>query len=127
MTERFRYEWLRFSGTAERVAAAARFPRDSDWFSGHFPGNPIVPGVALIALAKEAVMAWERGEGRSATIPGIRRVRFRQPVKPDDEVELEAKRIFGREGPAYAFKISLRGEAVCSGILRADIIAGRSE
>ncbi len=127
MAGRFRYEWLRFSGTAERVAAAARFPRDSDWFSGHFPGNPIVPGVALIALAKEAVMAWERGEGRSVTITGIRRVRFRQPVKPDDEVELEAKRMSGREGPAYAFTISLRGEAVCSGVLRADIISGRSE
>jgi 3-hydroxyacyl-[acyl-carrier-protein] dehydratase len=123
VTARFRYEWLQLSGTAERVAATARFPRDSDWFSGHFPGNPIVPGVALIALVEEAVIVRERGEGRSLAITGVRRVRFRLPVRPDDEVTLEATRMSGREGPAYAFTVCLTGEVACSGILTAEIIS----
>lgn len=118
MDAHFRYEWIRFSGTAERVEAAVRFPRDSDWFSGHFPGHPIVPGIALIAMVQDAVSTWERNQGRSVTIMGVRRVRFRLPVRPDDEVELEVKRSSGREEPSYAFTISLRGEAVCSGVLR---------
>jgi len=118
MDTRFRYEWVRFLGTAERVEAVVRFPRNSDWFSGHFPGRPIVPGIALIAMVREAVTTWERNQGRSVTIVGVRRVRFRLPVRPDDEVELEVKRSSGREGPSYAFTISRRGEAVCGGVLR---------
>jgi 3-hydroxyacyl-[acyl-carrier-protein] dehydratase len=122
MSARFHYEYMPLSGTAERVAATARFPGDSDWFSGHFPGNPIVPGVALIALVAEAVIERERGEGRSLAITGVRRVRFRLPVRPEDEVTLEATRMPGRQGPAYSFTVCLAGEAVCSGVLTAAII-----
>ncbi len=123
MTARFGYEWLQLSGRGERVAAAARFPRNSDWFSGHFPGNPIVPGVALIALVEEAVIERERGEGRTLVITGVRRIRFRLPVRPDDEVTLEATRMSGREGPTYAFTLRLAGEVACSGVLTAAIVS----
>jgi len=122
MSARFRYEYMPLSGTGERVVATARFPGDSDWFSGHFPGNPIVPGVALIALVAEAVIERERGEGRSLAITGVRRVRFRLPVSPEDEVTLEATRMPDRQGPAYSFTVCLAGEAVCSGVLTAAII-----
>ena len=122
MSARFRHEYLPSSGTTERVVAAARFPGDSDWFSGHFPGNPIVPGVALIALVAEAVIERERGEGRSLAIMGVRRVRFRLPVRPDDEVTLEATRIPNPQGPAYAFTVCLAGETACSGVLTAEIV-----
>ncbi|PIV05062.1 MAG: hypothetical protein COS57_07670 [Syntrophobacterales bacterium CG03_land_8_20_14_0_80_58_14] len=120
MTARFNHEWLRLSGKAERVVARARFPCDSYWFSGHFPGNPIVPGVALIALVEEAVGEQERSEGRSLTITGLRRVRFRLPVRPDDEVTLEAIRMPKKEGPAYVFNVYLAGESACSGVLTAE-------
>ena len=99
-----------------------RFPGDSYWFSGHFPGNPIVPVVALIALVAEAVIERERGEGRSLAITGVRRVRFRLPVRPDDEVTMEATRIPNPQGPAYAFTVCLAGETACSGVLTAEIV-----
>lgn len=120
MSSRFNHEWLQLSGEAECVVASARFPRDSDWFSGHFPGNPIVPGVALIALVEEAVIARERSEGRSLAITGVRRVRFRLPVRPNDEVTLEAIRMPKKEGPAYVFNVYLAGESACSGVLTAE-------
>ena len=119
----FRHERLPSSGTAGRVAAGMRFPGDSDWFSGHFPGNPIVPGVALIALAADAVIERERGEGRSVAITGVRRVRFRLPVAPEDELTLEITRMPDRQGPAYSFALSVAGEAVCSGLLTAAIVS----
>jgi 3-hydroxymyristoyl/3-hydroxydecanoyl-(acyl carrier protein) dehydratase len=122
MTAWFHHEHLPLSGKAERVVAAARFPGNSDWFSGHFPGNPIVPGVALIALVAEAVIEWERGEGRFLAITGVRRVRFRLPVRPDDEVTLEATRMPNTKGPAYAFTVCLAGETACSGVLTAEIV-----
>jgi 3-hydroxyacyl-[acyl-carrier-protein] dehydratase len=119
----FRHEHLPLPETAGCVAAAVRFPGDSDWFSGHFPDNPIVPGVALIALAADAVIERERGEGRSVTITGVRRVRFRLPVRPEDEVTLEVNRIPDRQSPAYSFSLCVAGEAVCSGLLTAAIVA----
>jgi 3-hydroxyacyl-[acyl-carrier-protein] dehydratase len=113
----FRHEHLPLPETA------VRFPGGSDWFSGHFPGNPIVPGVALISLAVEAVIERERSEGRSVAITGLRRVRFRLPVRPDDEVMLEVTRMPERQGPAYFFTVSLAGEVACSGLLITAIIA----
>jgi 3-hydroxyacyl-[acyl-carrier-protein] dehydratase len=126
MTARFLHEPLPFSGMAESVIAAARFPDDSDWFSGHFPGNPIVPGVALIALAAEAIRERERGEGRTLVITGVRRVRFRLPVRPEDEVTLSATRMPGRKGPSFAFTVLLAGEPVCNGVLTAEIVRSQS-
>jgi 3-hydroxyacyl-[acyl-carrier-protein] dehydratase len=123
MAAGFRHERLPLPEAAGRVVAAVRFPGDSDWFSGHFPGNPIVPGVALIALAEEAVIEWERSEGRSLAITGVRRVRFRLPVRPEDEVTLEIARMPDRQGPAYSFSVCLAGETVCSGVLTAAIVA----
>ena len=123
MTARFFHEHLPLSGKESgRVVAAARFPGDSDWFSGHFPGNPILPGVALIALVEEAVIERERGEGRSMAVTGVRRVRFRLPVRPDDEMTLEAMPMSHPKGPAYTFTIRLAGETACSGILTAEIV-----
>lgn len=104
------------------MASAVRFPGNSDWFSGHFPGNPIVPGVALIALAEQAVIERERAEGRSVAITGVRRIRFRLPVRPEDAVALEINRMPDRQGPAYAFTLSVAGEAVCSGLLTTAIV-----
>lgn len=121
MTSRFNHEWLRLSGDEGRVVASARFPNDSGWFDGHFPDNPIVPGVALIALAAEAICERESSEGRSLSFTGVRRVRFRLPVRPDDEVTLEAVRMPKKEGPAYLFNVYLAGESACSGVLTAEV------
>lgn len=123
MAAGFRHERLPLPETAGNAVAAVRFPGDSDWFLGHFPGNPIVPGVALIALAEEAVIERERGEGRSVVITGVRRVRFRLPVKPEEEVTLEITRLPDRAGPAYSFAVGLAGETVCSGVLTAAIVS----
>jgi len=121
----FDHERLPLSEAVERIVAAARFPEDSAWFSGHFPGNPIVPGVALIALVTEAVVEREWVAGRSLAITGVRRVRFRLPVRPGDEVTLEATPIPGAKEPAFAFTVSLAGEPACNGVLTARIIPAK--
>jgi len=38
------------------IEALADVPVDSPWFSGHFPGEPILPGIALVHLVKQAIM-----------------------------------------------------------------------
>jgi 3-hydroxymyristoyl/3-hydroxydecanoyl-(acyl carrier protein) dehydratase len=86
-----------------------RIPVGTPLCEGHFPGHPIVPGVAHLAWVEKALA--DRG-GRSNVIQGIRGVRFRKPVHPGDELELQL--LPAREG-SFAFHLKRAGEAVSDG------------
>jgi 3-hydroxyacyl-[acyl-carrier-protein] dehydratase len=62
---------------------------------GHFPGNPIMPGVLMVeALAQAgavAVLSEEENRGRMALFAGIDGVRFKRLVRPGDELTLECE------------------------------------
>ena len=61
--------------------------------AGHFPGNPIMPGVKMVeALAQAgavAVLCEDENRGKLALFAGIDDVRFKRIVRPGDELTLE--------------------------------------
>jgi 3-hydroxyacyl-[acyl-carrier-protein] dehydratase len=61
--------------------------------AGHFPGNPIMPGVKMVeALAQcgaVAVLTEQENRGKLALFAGIDDVRFKRIVRPGDELRLE--------------------------------------
>jgi len=63
--------------------------------TGHFPGNPIMPGVLMVeALAQAgavAVLSEEENRGKLALFAGIDDVRFKRIVRPGDELTLECE------------------------------------
>ena len=63
--------------------------------TGHFPGNPIMPGVLMVeALAQAgavAVLSEEGNRGKLALFAGIDDVRFKRIVRPGDELTLECE------------------------------------
>ena len=66
----------------------------NEWyFNGHFPGNPIMPGVLIVeALAQTgaiAILSLEENKGKNALFAGIDKVRFKQMVLPGDVLQLE--------------------------------------
>jgi 3-hydroxyacyl-[acyl-carrier-protein] dehydratase len=74
-----------------RVVARKRVTEDD--CAGHFPGNPIMPGVKMVeALAQAgavAVLSEAENKGKLALFAGIDDVRFKRIVRPGDELTLE--------------------------------------
>jgi 3-hydroxyacyl-[acyl-carrier-protein] dehydratase len=64
------------------------------FFQGHFPGNPLMPGVliieALAQLGGTIILADDEFRGRTPFLTGIDKVKFRRPVVPGDRLEMEA-------------------------------------
>jgi len=95
------------------IKADIHVPSDSPWFSGHFPGDPILPGVAQIGMVKDVI---RQARGQDLNVSGVRRVRFKQIIRPDDKLKLIAAPLKENTG-AYSFRILVENEAVCSGVL----------
>jgi 3-hydroxymyristoyl/3-hydroxydecanoyl-(acyl carrier protein) dehydratase len=109
------------SGSAVIIKASAA--SGSPWFSGHFPGEPILPGLAILAMVKEAILGEETARGREIRVEGVRRVRFRLTVKPDEMLTLSFS-LSGQGGNlSYSFKVSLDEKPVCSGIVAASLVS----
>ena len=86
---------------------------DSPWFSGHFPGEPILPGVAQLAIALDAIKKLNQ---RSLRISGVKRIRFKQVIRPDDKLKITVAP-HKKDALSYLFSIMVNGELASSGIL----------
>ena len=67
---------------------------DEFFLQGHFPGNPIVPGVILCEILAQSVCVLMQGEmqsGRTPMYTGLDRVRFKSPVRPGDTFVTECR------------------------------------
>ncbi len=69
-----------------------RFERGDAWLTGHFPGNPVVPGVALIEGAAQSaaiVLLAAKGKGGGGFLADVSKFRFKVPVLPPVDVVFE--------------------------------------
>ena len=103
-----------------RVVARKRVT-DEDC-AGHFPGNPIMPGVKMVeALAQAgavAVLSEERNRGKLALFAGIDDVRFKRIVRPGEVLDLLCE-VETMRGPVGKGKVraSVDGELAVRGTL----------
>ncbi len=75
----------------------------NEWyFQGHFPEQPIMPGVliteALAQTGAVAILSMEENKGKNALFAGIDKLKFKKMVIPGDVLKLEVK-IIKRKGP----------------------------
>ena len=88
------------------------------WFEGHFPGQPIFPGVLqLEAMAQTAGILLNKvlkSEGKVAYYLGVDKAKFRRMVVPGDQVRMEIKLLKLRMGMArVAGRALVNGELAC--------------
>ncbi len=79
---------------------------NEEFFIGHFPGHPIMPGVLIIeALAQVAgILAFRSGAnvGKSVYFMSIEKAKFRKPVVPGDQLRLEIN-VLQQRGNVWKF------------------------
>lgn len=97
----------------ETIRAETLVSPDSPWFSGHFPNDPLLPGIAQLAMVKDLVRLFYPEE---LVLAGVRRIRFKHIIRPDDCIVIEANPDPKRRNE---FQFVLRAQEVvaCSGKL----------
>lgn len=109
----------------KRIKAYKNVTTNEEFFQGHFPAKPIMPGVLIIeALAQAAgVLGFKTHEkkpkdGYLYYFVGADKVRLKRPVVPGDQLFLEAEIITVKRG-IYKFdcRASVAGDVVCEAVI----------
>ena len=95
--------------------------RDDEFFcQGHFPGNPLVPGVIQCEIMAQSCALLVKDEivGKTTLYSGIDNVRFKNPVRPGDLCEVKA-RLNAKRANMFFCEAELRvdGKLCCKGSL----------
>lgn len=102
----------------EKAVAKKNVTMNEPYFMGHFPGNPVMPGVIIIeALAQTgavAILCQDEWKGKTAYFAGINNAKFKQKVVPGDTLELTTE-IIKVKGPIGVGKAvaKVNGKTAC--------------
>jgi 3-hydroxyacyl-[acyl-carrier-protein] dehydratase len=106
-----------------RIVALKNVTANEPFFSGHFPGRPLMPGVLLCEAVVQAggILAHVTAPdalrpGKIAMLTALDRARFRQKVTPGDQLRLEVEAV-RRRGPFW----KMRGAASVAGKIVAEL------
>ena len=104
------------------ATAIVNVRKDSFFVQGHFPGNPVMPGVLIVEAFGQAAAALtaygidpKEYDNKLVFLMGVDKARFRKPVLPDCELHLEIEAIRSH-GRVWKYK----GTAKVDGIRMAD-------
>lgn len=105
----------------ERITASFYVDPDREIFKGHFPGDPVLPGVYTVEATAQAadliLMTKPAYAGKTPLFLGIDHVRFRKKILPGDTMEIRVRLLSERAEKAIA---TCRAEVYTAGKLAAE-------
>lgn len=104
---------IRKQNRGDGLTAEVHVPPGSPWFDGHFPGAPVLPGIAQLGMVFDLI---RHAFGDPLKVTEVSRVRFKQLILPDDRLLVTAEPRPARDG-CYLFRIIKGDELVCSGTM----------
>lgn len=122
MTENKRENWYFLTkikrSSSNEILANAIAPDKSPWFSGHFPGEPILPGIAQLGMVFDAI---KQASGKKIKISGVKRVKFKRIIKPGDKIKILA-RDKNDDNRLYTFQVMVDSQIACNGMMTVEKI-----
>jgi 3-hydroxymyristoyl/3-hydroxydecanoyl-(acyl carrier protein) dehydratase len=105
------------TGKSNEIEALAYAPMNSPWFTGHFPNEPILPGIALIHMVEQAILRHAEAKKKQIKLDTLRRVRFVHPVRPGETISINISSEEVGEEILFSFKATNKENIVCSGLI----------
>jgi acyl-CoA synthetase (AMP-forming)/AMP-acid ligase II len=101
------------SRQADELVAHALVPDAAIWFQGHFPGAPILPGVAMLALVEDVLShLWPDEAHAPVQIRGFQRIRFRQMISPGASLRVRLRK---SQADRFRFAVEAGGLSASTG------------
>ena len=117
----------------KKIVALKNVTINEQFFQGHFPGFPIMPGVLIVEAMAQAGGALlltevEDREGKLIVFTGIEKAKFRRPVVPGDQLRIEVemlawKKLAGIIAVRIGGKAFVDGKLVCEATLGCQLVA----
>lgn len=102
----------------KRAVGIKNVTANEPFFQGHFPGNPIMPGVLIVeAMAQVgavSILGMEEHKGKLAVFAGIDGMRFKRQVIPGDTLRMEVEMIAMKRGIGKAKAEAYVGEELAA-------------
>lgn len=104
----------------KRAIGIKNVTANEPFFQGHFPGNPIMPGVLIVEslaqLGAVMLLSMPENKGKLGVFTGISNFKFRRQVVPGDTLQLEAELLMYRHGMGKAnVKATVEGQVAAMG------------